>query len=225
MPMRYSVGPLERVPRLSQLDPAQAVGRMLHERQLEVGVGARVAVPRKVLAARRNPMLLERRDNRHTQSSHRIGALRQGTIADDRVARVGMHVEHRRKIERDAHGLQLLCQRRGKARGQLLIVAPAERRHRGPFGEGRPKPRDTASFLVHTDPERHLGAERLLKLAHQLAHLFRRFDVAVEQDDAAETELPRQRSKLRQDRLAAEADDGQLSDLPVQRLWAHALTL
>ena len=53
-------GGLER----HELDRAQPIGRMLDERQLEVRIGARVAVPREVLAARGDALRLQRPHDR-----------------------------------------------------------------------------------------------------------------------------------------------------------------
>ena len=52
---------LDRGPERHELDLAQPIGRMLDERQLEMRVGARVAVTGKVLAARGDALRLQRR--------------------------------------------------------------------------------------------------------------------------------------------------------------------
>src|SRR5207344_397509 len=56
------------------------------------------------------------------------------------------------------------------------------------------------------------AAERLA-LERQLGHLFRRFDVTAEQDDAAEIELAGERSKLRGDCLTWNAADQELANV------------
>ena len=53
-------GGLER----HELDLAQPIGRVLDERQLEMRIGARVAVPGKVLAAGGDALRLQRPDDR-----------------------------------------------------------------------------------------------------------------------------------------------------------------
>ncbi len=55
---------LDRRPERHELDLAQPLGRMLDERQLEVGIGAGVAMPGKVLAARGDALPLKRPDDR-----------------------------------------------------------------------------------------------------------------------------------------------------------------
>ena len=97
---------------------AQPLERMLDQRQLEVRIGAGVAVPRKMLAAGRDALALQRADDGGAEPRHLLGLLRQRAIADHRVLRVGVDVEHRRVVERDADGLQLRRQRPGKALGQ-----------------------------------------------------------------------------------------------------------
>ena len=56
-----------------ELDLAQPLGRMLDQRQLEVRVGARVAVPGKMLAARRDPFGLQRPDDGGAQPRDLLG--------------------------------------------------------------------------------------------------------------------------------------------------------
>ena len=56
---------------------AQPIGRMLDERQLEMRVGARVAMPGKVLAAGGDAFLLQRADDRAPEPRHVLGLLRR----------------------------------------------------------------------------------------------------------------------------------------------------
>ena len=53
----------------------------------------------------------------------RVGPLGQRAIADDRILRIGVDVEHRRVVERDADRSQLARQRARKSLGQLLGAA------------------------------------------------------------------------------------------------------
>ena len=50
---------------------AQPLGRMLDERQLEMRIGAGVAVPGKMLAARRDALGLQRPDDRARRAARR----------------------------------------------------------------------------------------------------------------------------------------------------------
>ncbi len=101
-----------------ELDGVEPVGRMLDERQLVVRVGARVAVPGKVLAARRNARLLQRRDDPLAQPGDVLGPLGQRAIADHRILRVREDVEDRRVVERNPDGLELRRQRAREPLGQ-----------------------------------------------------------------------------------------------------------
>ena len=87
-----------------------------------------------------------------------VGLLGQRAIADDRILRVGVDVEHRRVVERDADGSQLGRQRPREPLGQRRVAAAAERRHRRPFGERRLQARDPAAFLVDAHPGRQRPA-------------------------------------------------------------------
>ena len=60
------------------------------------------------------------------------------------------------------------------------------------------KPRDPAALLIDADPQRQLLRERL-RLARDLGDLLRLLDVAREEDDPAEIELPRQRRAARRE--------------------------
>ena len=169
--------------------------RMLDQRQLEMRVGARVAVSGKVLAARRDPFGLQRADDGAAEPRDLFGIVRQGAIADDRIPGIGVDVEHRRVVERDADRLQLRGQRPGEPLGQADVAAPAEARHRRPLGERRLQPRDAAAFLIDAHPERQIRHEPG-RLVAQLRHLLRLCDVPREENHAAEPELARERPEL-----------------------------
>ena len=60
---------LDGRPERHELDLAQPIGRMLDERQLEVRIGAGVAVPGKVLAAGGDALALQRADDRGARAA------------------------------------------------------------------------------------------------------------------------------------------------------------
>ena len=101
-----------------ELDLAQPLERMLDERQLVMRIGAGVAVPGKCFAARGDAFGLQRADDRGAEARDVLGFLRQRAIADHRVLRVGVDVEDRRVVERDADGLQLGGQRAREPLGE-----------------------------------------------------------------------------------------------------------
>ena len=176
---------------------AQPLRRVLDERQLEVRVGAGVAVPREVLAARGDALALQRADDGRRRGGATARPCRQRAVADDRVLRIGVDVEHRRVVERDADRLQLRGQRAGEALGERDVAAAAERRHRRPLGERLLQPRDAAAFLVDADPGRAIARRARSSSPRELGDLLGRLDVAREEDGAAEPELARQRIAAR----------------------------
>ena len=141
-----------------------------------------------------------------------LGALRQRAIADHRVLRIGEDVEDRRVVERDADRRQLGRERAGEPRGERLVAAPSERRHRRPPVNGRlsraTRP-PSWSTLTHSGS----SSASVLRLARDLGDLLRLVDVAGEEDDAAEIELAGQRPELRRYRMAGESRDRQLADV------------
>ena len=167
----------------NQLDGVQAVRRMVDHRQFHVRVGAGVAVAGKVLAAGRHAVGLQCPDNHGPQPRHLIRALRQRPVADHRVLKVRVNVEHRRKVEGDADRRQLGRERRREPLGQRLVAATTQRRHGRPFGKRRAEPRDAPTLLVDAHPRGPFAPERV-GIVRQLGYLFGRLDVAGEKNDA-----------------------------------------
>ena len=194
---------------------AQPRERMLDERELEMRVGARVAMTRKVFPAGGDTLGLQSANDCGAQPRHVGGFLRQRAVADDRVLRIRMDVEHRRIVERDADRRELQPQRAGKPRGKRRIAASAERRHRWPLGEGSFEARDAPAFLIDAHPERQVGHEPRRFVGH-LGDLLRLCDVSREENDAAETRVARDRLELRGNLLSVEAGNQQLTDLPAE---------
>ena len=193
-------------------------GGVFDERQLEVRVGAGVAVPGEMLAARGKAGALKRADDHTSEPRDILGAFGERAIADDRVLRVRVDVEDRRIVEGDADGEELVGQRLGKPLGERfgLPAGAPQRRHRRPLRERILQTGDAPALLVDADPRRRGPAERLA-LGRELGHLFRRLDVAAEQDHAAEVELARQRSQLHGDARARHAADQKLSNVASRR--------
>ena len=106
-----------------------------------------------------------------------VGVVGQRAIADDRVLRVGVDVEHRRVVERDADRPQLRGQRRGEPRRQRASPLRPSAAIGGHSVNGASQPRDAPAFLIDADPERQLRRQRL-DVVRQLGHLLGRLDVA-----------------------------------------------
>ena len=189
---------------------------MLDDRKLVVGIGPGVTVPGEVLGARRNAVALEGLDDDPTEPPDLVRVRRQRPVADDRVGRLVVHVEHRGEIERHSNRRQLVRQRGGEPFSQPRVTAAPEPSHRRPLGEGRAQPRDAPPFLVDAHPQRHV-ARKFLSLECELGQLLRGLDVSTEQHDTAEIPLPRQRAQLRRHGVPTESDHHQLSDVTMQR--------
>ena len=207
-----------------ELDLAQPRERVLDERELEMRVGARVAVTRKVFPASGDTFGLQSANDCDAQRGHVGGLLRQRTVADDRVLRIRMDIEHGGIVERDANRRELQSQRTGKPPGQRRIAASAERRHRRPLGEGSFEARDAPAFLIDAHPERQIGHEPRRFEGH-LGELLRLCDISREKNDAAETRVACDRLELRGDLLAVEAGNQQLTDLPAERGGRHGVRI
>ena len=96
------------------------LGRVFDQRQLVMRVGAGVAVPGKVLAARRHTLRLQHPDDGRAESRHGQRLIRERAVADDRVLRVRVDVEDRRVIERDADRAKLRGQGPSETLGQAV---------------------------------------------------------------------------------------------------------
>ena len=204
----------------TRLEP---IGRMLDQRQLEVRVGAGVAVPGKVLAAGRDA--LAPAASRMIAAPSRATSSARSASARSPITGffgIGVDVEHRRVVERDADRLAARPPAPARtARRAVSSPLAAERQHRRPHGERRLQPRDASAFLVDADPERQLLGERL-RLARQIGDLLGLVDVAREEDDAAEVELARKRPQLGRNRVAGEAGDRKLADVATDILQRHS---
>ena len=65
-----------------ELDGIQAIGRVFDERELMMGIRTRVAMPRKMLATRRNSRVLQRRDDDPAEPGDILRAFRQGALKE-----------------------------------------------------------------------------------------------------------------------------------------------
>ena len=96
---------------------------MLDDRQLHMRIGGGVAVSREMLAAGGNAGALQLFDDDAPKPGDDVWPLTEGAVADDGVLWIGMDVEHRCKIERDADGSDLDRERRGKSLRERRIVS------------------------------------------------------------------------------------------------------
>jgi D-glycero-alpha-D-manno-heptose-7-phosphate kinase len=189
-----------RRPERFELDAPQAIGRVLHDGQVVMRVGDRVAMPRKVLAACGDAFSLHGADEAGADIGYERGIGRDRTVADDGVGGIGSQVEHGRKVERDANRAQFPRERLGEPFRQHRDVGASERRHRRPDRKRRTQARHASALLIHRDPRRHLVAERF-EPDRQIEHLLGTLDVASEERDATQVELAREGAHLHGERV------------------------
>src|SRR5207237_9514144 len=91
---------------------------------------------------------LEAADPRRPEARTKAGVAPEGTIADHRVRRVGVDVEHRREIDGEPHRGELDPDTTGDALCQGFVAAPRYGCHRRHAQKGRPQPNDAAAFLI-----------------------------------------------------------------------------
>ena len=118
-------------------------------------------MPGEMLPARRHAVLLQPVDDGRPEASDALGVFTEGAVTDDGVLRIGMNVENRGVVERNAHSSELGCQSGRKTAGELNVTAPPQHSHRRPFGERRLQPRDASALLIDADPERQIGRQLL----------------------------------------------------------------
>jgi D-glycero-alpha-D-manno-heptose-7-phosphate kinase len=189
--------------------------------QAFVGVDVRVPMPRKVLTAGGNTTALKRVDQHRAEFGDHVGPVRQRAIADHRIGRVGMDVENRREVERDARGTQFRGERPGETRDQIATTAAPQRDGRGPLGERRPQARHTAALLIDADPQRPLALQAR-HLPREFRQLMGGMDVAREVDHAAEVEGRNQPAEVVRRRVSLEPDNRQSSGLAPEIAERHA---
>ena len=170
------------------LDAADPVGRMLHNREVQMRIDRRVAVPGEMLAARRDAVALQSVDDGGAKRRNLLRVFAERTIANDRILRIGVNVEHGRIVERDANGAHFGSQRCRETRCQGEVSAAAERGHGRPFRERRPEARNAPALLIDRDPQRLLRCQGL-QVPRQFRNLLRRLDVPLEERHAAKLEL------------------------------------
>ena len=93
----------------------------------------------------------------------------------------------------------------------------AATRVNGPFSRATRPP--SWSTLTHSGS----SCGQRLRLAREVGDLLGLVDVAGEEDHAAEIELAGERLELRRDRVAGEAGDRQLTDVPSNVAWKHCV--
>ena len=205
-----------------QLDLVESLARMVDQRQLEVRIGARVAMSGKMFTAGGDTRALQRPDDHRPEPRNILGVLRQSAIPNDRVVHVRQHIENGSVVERNADRAELHGQRLGKPLGEPVArrARPPERNHRRPFGERPLQPRHASALLVHADPQRNLRGQ-LLRFARHIRDLIGGFNVPREEDHAAEIELTRKCAHVGMNAVAIEPDNRKLPDVTAKIAQRH----
>ena len=195
-------------------------------RQGMMRIRVRVAVAGEVLAAGQDArVLLEPAHGRrpHRGNEGRVGAIRP--VPDDRVLRVVVHVQDRRKVPVEPHRPQPLADAPCRHTALLRVLRVADHAGGGVGGiVGRPEPLDPPPLLVHGHEQRG-QAVRLrprLKFRDGRPRPVSRPDVTPHQDDAADGELVYQCGGMGVDgaapfrRVAGPAEQEHLADFLVE---------
>ena len=171
----------------------------------QMGVRLAFAEAGKMLERAERAFLRVARDGFADEGGYgfRVVRVAAGTVA---------HVGHRREVQVDAEAAKALggffrpCPRRGG------VAAFADLRLGGRRREDVPHARHGAAFLVDGDEERELAVPRFLQFLREAAHAFRRFEVAVVEDDAAYGVFREHEAAVVVQLRAVDADHHQLPD-------------
>ena len=117
----------DRRPERHELHGVEASARVLDHREVEVGVGRRVAVAGEVLGGREHAALLDPAHVGRRHARHELGVLAERADADHRVLRIHVHVDHRVVVHVDAERPALARADAARALGERRVARRAER--------------------------------------------------------------------------------------------------
>ena len=151
-----------------------------------------VSVTWEMFGASIHAFSLEPLQQSHGELRHAHRITRERAIANHRIVPIGIHVDHRRKIEIEADRPKLAPELR--AHGLRNRLAPlGDFSHRWKLGERRTQTLNTTAFLINADDERRV-AQRL-ELTNQRVCLLWRFDVATKKNDATHAQIAHQQTR------------------------------
>jgi hypothetical protein len=163
----------------------------------------RVAMAGEVLHAAGHAFLQRAAHPRGGQAAHLDRVVGEAALADDRVGRVVVDVQHRREVPVDAERLQAARDGRAHGLGAVRVAAGAQRHRRWRLGqEGHPY--HGAALLV--DADQRFGAEHVDEVGHQRLDLVFAADVLAEQADGTDLLLAQEGGSLGVERLARDVD-------------------
>ncbi len=197
-----------------QLDPLHALEVEVEAGQGEVAVEVGVAVTGEMFCTGRHAQALHGRDKGPGVGADRVRVTGEAAVADHRVVRVAVDVDHRREVEVEATVEQLQRQGAGEA-ARVGGIAAAQAAHGRPLGPGIAQPLDTATLLVEGHGQGGICGGEGVEVADQAADLPRVPDVALEQDHTADPPLADPRAKIGGDLQAVKTDKQELARVPL----------
>ena len=191
-----------------ELERLQVGQRLVDDRQVEVRIDVRVAMPRKVLdaAGHTGAQRTAHPGAREPRDLGRVFA--EAALGDDRVRRVVVDIEHRCEVPVEAQALHCAAHGLADPFGECGIAAGTQRHRCGRLRhEGGAN--DRAAFLV--DADQRALAHRLAQILGELAHLVLAAEIAAEQADGADVVLAQERGLRNVERRALDVDHHQLT--------------
>ncbi len=184
--------------------------RAFVHRQLMMGIGMRVTVTRKVLAAVGHSREQQAMHQAAGQQRDHPRVAMKGSIADH-PRRAVVQIEHRGEAQVHPHRLQLAPDGRpdrgGLAAGvhRIDIPALAQRPHRFDRTEAVPKTLNPPALVIHADQQRAITSRA--HISGEPRHLPGALEVAGEQDHAAHPRMGQAFPVLRSEARAGDIDD------------------
>ena len=183
----------------SLVDPGQA----------QMGVHIGVAMAGKMLAAAENARVFIGQDGGSAQFRRLFRVITEAADTDDRIFRIGVHIQHGSHIEIGSQALQLPD---GNFRGSPggFRIAYSGYRHGAGHRHRILRQAGYQSALLVDDDEGGITGDlqdQCLDFPAEAAHLLRAFDVAQKQDHIADPVFPDQLPEFFGEGCAVEAED------------------
>ena len=197
----------------------QQGGVCVVHRQVQMGIGADIAVAGIVLDSGQNAARRQAHHHGAAHPGHRPGIVPEGADADDRVQRLDVHVQHRGEVHVDAHGPEHPAAVFPHLPGPVRAGAGGQGQGPGEQGRALGDAAHQPALLVGGDKGGKTGLFKgqRRKSGAQAGGLPRGPHIAGKQDKVAHLPLLRQAAGLAVHLLRGEAGDEHLPDLMFQR--------
>lgn len=188
-------------------------------RQGDVRVRRRISVSREVFSRRQNAGVFKAAQRKKAQAGDTMRIRPKGSVADDRVAGIGVNVKDRRKVPVESGGTKLSPDGASHLVHQLGIVGLPQERCGWRAQERRGKPGHSTALLVHADQE---GSGRVpAQVCVERTDLLQIAQVALEEHDATQT-LTEEIANVVREKGAVEAKTKKAEDVPVGHLASRS---